>query len=472
MPQRTLRSVKNLGLHSIFQGIGPQVLRSGVFSLLGGAGTFLIVIACTPILFHRLGAPLYGVWALAVSILGITGVLENAIGIAVVKYLAEFRSLNEAQPLYDLVWSAFSLAVVAGLALSLLLYSVAPVVAPWLASTEVTGDLISRVVRIAALGLLPVLVRGVFLAVPMGFQRYDVAAVFSFVQTGALWGGAALATILDLGIDGVTASTVVALWAGALAIMIAAVVMLPSPLVIGSWSWRQLRILLPYSFFSTSTGLGAQLFSSVDRITVGVVLGPTQLAYYSIVVGAATKINQVAGLLWQGLVPATSMLAINLGGRERIVRSLSYATVLSVILMLTTAGVLVAASLEGLRVWLGFDFAYHAIGALQILIVVYAVFSVNAPAYHIANGIGAPWINALLSLLGGALTIALIAALGRRWGLNGAAFANAGYLIVLLTIPLTLQRVLAIGTREGERSSDEGVAIHQASADRAPPRRV
>jgi O-antigen/teichoic acid export membrane protein len=465
--KRQLDTIPPLGLRRMLSGIGPHVLRSGAFSLLGGAGSFLVVIACTPVVFHRLGTTLYGVWALAVSILGITGVLENAIGIAVVKYVAEFRSLNQAQHLSDLVWSALGLALVAGLALSLLLYCVAPAVAPWLASTEVTSSLISRVLRIAVLGLLPVLVRGVFLAVPMGFQRYDVAAFFSFAQAVALWGAAALATLLGLGIDGVMASTVAVIWAVAIAAIIVAMTMLPSPLVIGSWSGHHLRTLLSYSFFSMSTGLGTQLFSSVDRIAVGVVLGPTQLAYYSIIVGAATKINQVAGLLWQGLVPAASMLAVNVGGRERILRSLSYATVLNLILMLTTAGVLVAASRAGLRVWLGFDFANHAIGPLQILIVVYAVFSINAPAYHIANGIGAPWINALLSLLGGAMTIALIVALGRPWGLIGAALANAGYLVVLLAIPLTFRRALA--TRERERNDDTRVAILQSSPNNSRP---
>ena len=87
-----------------------------------------------------------------------------------------------------------------------------------------------------------------------------------------------------------------------------------------------------------------------------------------------------------------------------------------------------------LRLWMGSEFASQALGPFRILILVYALMSVSAPAFHIANGAGVPWINAIASLGGGLVTIALVVVLARSIGLEGAAWANAGAWIKLVTI--------------------------------------
>jgi len=85
-----------------------------------------------------------------------------------------------------------------------------------------------------------------------------------------------------------------------------------------------------------------------------------------------------------------------------------------------------------MRLWMGSAFANQALIPLSILILVYALISIGAPAYHIANGIGIPWICMVGAISGGIVTSGLIVVLGRLMGLEGVAWANAGYWFSLI----------------------------------------
>jgi O-antigen/teichoic acid export membrane protein len=82
-----------------------------------------------------------------------------------------------------------------------------------------------------------------------------------------------------------------------------------------------------------------------------------------------------------------------------------------------------------LQLWMGTEFMHHSLSMFQILLVGYAIFSVNAPAFFIANGMGSPWVCSMVMILGGSLTIVLIFILGGIWNLNGVAWANWAYII-------------------------------------------
>jgi O-antigen/teichoic acid export membrane protein len=96
-------------------------------------------------------------------------------------------------------------------------------------------------------------------------------------------------------------------------------------------------------------------------------------------------------------------------------------------LELAMSVILLLISRPAMTAWLGADVTAHALSSLRVLIVAYAVIGVFAPAYHIANGSGFPWLPALGGLAGGFLTVSLIIIMGREWGLVGAAWANCGY---------------------------------------------
>ncbi len=106
--------------------------------------------------------------------------------------------------------------------------------------------------------------------------------------------------------------------------------------------------------------------------------------------------------------------------RIRLRRILRYST-LSILLINATIMVgLISLADVFLIWWLGAELAKEIITPFRILVFIYGVSGITAPAFHIANGIGIPWVNALGTLIQGIGVIVLIAILGSAFGITGA----------------------------------------------------
>jgi O-antigen/teichoic acid export membrane protein len=215
-------------------------------------------------------------------------------------------------------------------------------------------------------------------------------------------------------------------------------------------SRAQLREICSFVAFSSLTGIGNVLFAFVDRIAVAAVLGVSAVAYYSVATGVAINLLRVAGVITKPLMPATSSRA-GASDWAAVKRLMRHATGAVGALELVGCGVLLAASGPLIRIWLGPDFGSHVLTAFRILIVVFALAAIGAPAYQIANGIGAPWVPALAGVLGGILTIVLIFVLAPVWGIAGAAAANAGGLTALFPLVYLSRRLRRGRGRAAER---------------------
>ncbi len=194
-------------------------------------------------------------------------------------------------------------------------------------------------------------------------------------------------------------------------------------------------------FYTSVSSLGSILFGSVDRIAVGAVIDLRAAAYYAVSIGIATKLLALNDVLTRPLMPASSSLQ-RAGEIDTVRRQLRVATAGVAALSASLGAILLIFSEPFLRIWLGPAFAENSLSTFRVLVVVYAVIALVAPSYHVANGIGYPWICAAGGIVGGATTIALIVVLGREWGVVGAAWANAAYLVTLV-IPVYIFRALA-----------------------------
>jgi O-antigen/teichoic acid export membrane protein len=199
-------------------------------------------------------------------------------------------------------------------------------------------------------------------------------------------------------------------------------------------SEKVLHRLFSFSLMSGISDVGSQIFSFADRMAVGAVLGLDAVAYYTIIISIAAKILQLSGALTSTLMPAVSTWMAS-GDIRRVRAYFLRATASLLGLNFFIASILIAFSAPLLRLWMGEAFTNHILVPFRILILIYALISLNAPAHFIAYGMGLPWINALGSLIGGVLTITLILWLGKSFGLLGVSMANSGYLFIfVLTI--------------------------------------
>jgi O-antigen/teichoic acid export membrane protein len=179
--------------------------------------------------------------------------------------------------------------------------------------------------------------------------------------------------------------------------------------------------------------LGSQIFSSVDRLAVGRILGVEAVAYYSVATAIAVKLLQVVSSLSQGFMPNASE-AMVAGDFHRLYRLFVRGTWVSGFISVSLAVITIILSKPFLQFWVGPEFTAHSLSMFRILIFAYAFIAITSPAYFIANGIGIPWINSIGTISGGIITIVLIFILGNIWALQGIAWANYGYLINIFVV--------------------------------------
>ena len=245
------------------------------------------------------------------------------------------------------------------------------------------------------------------------------------------WGGT---------IEQVALSTVLIMWIIGLASMGVAFLSLHHmPIVFPAYERKYVKAMFSFVTYSGLRGIGAQLFTTVDRIAVGAVLGLSNLTYYVVCIGIANKFIAFSSSLTQALVPAASSLYK--GGNIAKVRHY-FLRATAVVAIINISIGLIAIWLANLLLswWIDVDFAQQALELFRVLVFVYMLLALTTPAAQIANGIGLPWINTAGALLGGIGTVLLIIILGRSYGLAGVGWANiASWIKFVVPVFMLLQ---------------------------------
>lgn len=405
--------------------------RNSFYSVIQFVIPTLLLLGLTPVLIHRMGIENYGLWMLATSVLGLMGVAEFGLNTAISKFVAEFVGNRDTNALSQVVSGSLVAYVLLGLGLIFPLYANFPALAGIFEPSEtLSSDQIGSVIRLASFGFLPLLFRSGAMAILVGFQRFEFPVIMTVGYQILSYTAALIVTLSGGSVAQVVGSTVVVLWITALAGVFVALRMLKHFNVkfTLAHSKKTLRNLFSFALISGISGLGSRLFSFADRLAVGAVLGLEAVAYYTVIISMATKILQFSGALTSALMPAVSAWMAS-GAVDRVRTYFLKTTAVVFSLNILIAGLLLGLSSPLLYLWMGDIFASHALLPFRVLVVIYALISLNAPAHFVAFGVGKPGINALTGLAGGCLTIVLILIWAKTGGLLGAAFANGGYLI-------------------------------------------
>ncbi|MBN2117229.1 MAG: oligosaccharide flippase family protein [Anaerolineales bacterium] len=417
-----------------------RVARNSFYSVVQFIVPTLLLLGVTPILIRYMGTGHYGLWMLATSALGLMSIAEFGLNTAIAKFIAEYMASKDTNALAIVVSGGFIAYVLLGTVLVIPLYVYSPALAEVFKSSETLSTAqIGSVIKIISLGLAPLLLRSYAMAIPIGLQRFEIPVVITIGYQILSYAAALIVILLGGSVALVVGSTVGVLWIAAFgALLIAWRMLKPLHLqYLQVLSRKTLQKLFSFALMSGISGIGSRIFSFADRLAVGAVLGLEAVAYYSVIISVAAKILQLGDVLASALMPAVSAWMAS-GTIRRAQAYFLRATGAVLAINFIVANVLLGLSAPFLRLWMGELFADQALLPFRILIVIYALISLNAPAYHVANGIGIPWLNALGSLLGGSLTIGLILWLGNMSGLMGVAVANAGYLFNFLLIIVTI----------------------------------
>lgn len=401
---------------------GRLLARNVGWNLLGTGSPLVVAVFAIPVLVHRLGTDRFGVLALVWALIGYASLFDIGIGRALTQLVAKKLGAGEHHDIPALAWTSLLLMLVLGLVGSAVIFGIAP----WLVDhalktpegikTEVlrafylVGFAVPLVVAAAGLrGLLEAHQRfGLVnaLRIPIGVLTFVGPLLVLPFSRSLVPVVAALLTVRFLGFCGF-------LW-----LCLEVVPELRHRVV---WHGPSVVPLLRFGGWMTVTNVVSPLMVSFDRFVLGAMVSVGAVAYYATPSEAITKLAFLPSVIVGVLFPAFSSGFVRDKARTKLLfdRGVKYA-------FLATFPVLLVAAVfarEGLKVWVGPDFAAHSTVVLEWLAIGVFFNGIAQIPFGFIQGIGRPDITGKLHLCELPAYAALLWALVHARGVEGAAMA-------------------------------------------------
>ncbi len=414
------------------------VAHSALWNLLGRAGPILIALAVTPHLVEALGPSRWGVFTIALSLVGIFGIFDFGVGRALTRLVAERVSAGHDRDAAALVVTSLVLLTILGVFGMLVLAS--------LAGTWVGGALrvppglrteILESIYVLCLSAPLVILNAALWGVIAAYQKFKAGNLINIPILALYYVGPLLILQVWNSLVGVMLVLVVCRFAVTTACLCVCLRTMPE-LRQARPSWRDLRPLLRLGGWMTVSTITWPVLTYMDRFVIAGVLSAAQTGFYATPFDLVTRFSILTIAINTSVFPA---MAASFRADADHTSALFRRSVAAITCVLFPAClVTVGFSHALLSLWLGAPFAAQAAPVLQWLGIGIMVSSIDGVAANLIDAIGRPALNAKLSLAELAISVPLLVVLLHRFGIEGAAVAWAIRCLVDLFVRLQLAR--------------------------------
>ena len=409
-----------------------RFIGAGISNLVYLGAQTVLFIVLTPLLLHRMGQEIYGVWMLMLSIFGFATIANFGTASTATKYTSQFLGSENAGQKLSVVFT-FSYSTM--LVISVVACSVLLLLRPWLVENIDIGPLVpasfSQALAVIAVSLLPFFLGLVSRGILLGLVRNGVANSIALITDLMLWSSALFVSVISHDIL-LLAFCVLASHLVRFVLMSFSAWWFTRKLYLRiAWAPDLTRQMLDYSFTIWLGSLGVVLFKSLDRMVLALTLDVAAVGIYSIGTSIAIRLNSLANNFAQVLMPFAS--SREAAGRDRqIAETFRRSARFIGTLLAAAVGILVIWMDIILKTWLSQDFAANYTDIFRILVIAYGVYSMYLPAFNVLAGRGWLKFPVFIQIVAGLGTVVAIWRLSIPYGLMGAAYANFVYALVLL----------------------------------------
>jgi O-antigen/teichoic acid export membrane protein len=407
-----------------------SLLKNGIFNLAGGAVRTIAGVVTVPIMIRFLGIEEYGLWTLASSVLGVVNLAEAGLSTATTVYAS--RDLNKkdyvglAETIAISSAFMFLLASIAGTAL----YLCSPLIIKWYLDLNSAQSIaLLHSLQIGGLVVWCRLLQQILVGIEQAYQRYDLLNIISTISSVL----ASIGTITIVFLSGKTLQIMqYQLCVGVASLLMHYYIVRKLVGKINkkiSLNTKKAIEMGKYSLMMSITSIGGVLFTRVDRLVIGSVLGASYLGVYSAITDIASQINILSAMAVQPLV--SSISSENIVNSEIVRRQIKQSLLVNLYISLflgllinaispLVLSILLKQSIENLPVSYLYSF--------KLGVFIYSLYSVNGSSYYVLLGSKQVSVCSRISLLTGIISIILICTGAIQLGLIGAIIGNAGFL--------------------------------------------
>lgn len=424
------------------------MLKNGFYNVIGAVLRLGVGLLTIPLLIRLIGIEEYGLWMLVSTAISLVSLAETGLSISTTVFLSRDLANKDASGMSQTLTVTFG---------AMLLLATLAAVGLWVSAGAIADlfpnlgmaqrDAAVQALQIGGLVVWARLLQQILVGVEQAYQRYGLMNVLMTIQSvlssfgllGVAWLGWRTVALMQWQAVATFAVLLAHIWVGCL------LVRDMQPRLV----WNSVKGLqvVRYSLMTWVALLGGALFSHVDRLIVGAVLGTGVLGIYAAITNVTSQINSFSALPVQPLLPTLSNQVVKSGSQSIIVQQVKQALEINSLIALFTGSILFTFAPFLMQVMVSDASNGENILAFRIATAIYTLYSVNAVGYYILFGVNATFSGMVIQLLSGFTSLLLIGIGSSISGLLGAIVGNAGYLGVWcltywgmkqLGIPLTL----------------------------------
>ena len=430
-----------------------RLARNALLNLVSLIVPLAVAVITVPIMIRGLGTERFGVFSVVWLLL--TYLSELGFGVTTTRYAAEAIGAGRERDVGGIVWTTAMLQSAAGLIIGAAL----ALATPWLAQSvfNIRPDIIPEAracLYFLALSL-PLLGWGrAFRGAVEAAQRFDLALYVHIPLTTGAYLLAAVIAALNGGLIPVMSVIVASRVLSLPAYFLAARRALPNVSLRPAFRRDQLAQLGRFAgWVAISTAVSPMLLY-LDRFMIGALLSMTAVAFYAAPYEVIGRLTLIPGAAMGALFPAFSQMHAS---RDDSTPELAARASLMLLVVLAPAIILVlGGAQDGLRLWLGSEYALRSAAALQILAVGVLINALAHVPYVLLQSAGRADLPARFHLIELPIQLVLAWVCITAFGITGAALAwslrmlldatllfTAAIRLRLLTVPALLAQLHA-----------------------------
>src|SRR5947207_8955598 len=401
---------------------GNRLARNTLWNLIGNVAPLLLAFFCIPSLVRALGTSRFGILTLVWVLIGYATVFDFGLGRALTQLVAARLGTDQHRDIPGLVWTSQLMVLTLGFcgtALLILLsgWLVRHVLhVPVFLEAETTWSLyllaFSIPVVISTAGL-----RGLMEA----HQQFGVTGALRIPAAVFTFAAPLLVLRFSHGLPPIVATLAVGRVVMWVAHLFYCAKIMPELRHGIAWHTPAIRRLLQFGGWMTISNVVGPLMVTLDRFVIAALVSVAAVAYYATSFDAITKLWLVPAALLGVMFPAFSMTFMQDRARTEVLYDRSVKFLLFCLFPIIVSVIVLAN--DGLRVWVGPDFAQHSTRVLQLLAAGVFINCLAQAPFALVQGIGRPDLSAKLHLLELPGYLLALWYLSKRYGIDGAAFA-------------------------------------------------
>ncbi len=399
-----------------------SLAKNSLINLAGFGLPLLVGLITIPLIVRGFGVERFGVLTLAWAVIGYFSLFDMGIGRAITQSMAARLGVTSIRDVSRLAWTGLLLMLIFALIGAVIVASLSP----WFVSSVLNMPEALREETIDAFILLAAAIPAVVLSAGLAgilaaLQRFDLINALRIPMGMMIF-------LIPLAILPYSKSMAY-VCAGLLGIRILFLVLHAaacfhafSPLRAHIGIARsEIRGLLSFGGWMTVSNIIGPLMVYMDRFVIGAVLTISAVAYYVTPYEMVTRLWAIPAALVAVLFPAFAAAKSVGSDHAASLYSIGGRAILGILTPIVL--VLVVFAEEGLRLWLGEDFAQNSAAVLQWLAIGVFINSYAQVPFAFIQGVGRADITAKLHLLELPIYIAMMFWLLNTHGIIGVAIA-------------------------------------------------